>query len=125
MKSANALLEVPSNGQIVAAGTSIQAIVISDIVSYPSVKPPAASNPPPSRFGPSGKNISTDVSQLAASQDVEVKVAILTVSDTVSSGAGPDRRYLSFLFVMLNRNAIAILLHVICFLKYIEKSRFC
>lgn len=24
-----------------------------------------------------------------------VKVAILTVSDTVSSGAGPDRRYLS------------------------------
>jgi gephyrin len=32
MKSANALLEVPSTGQILAAGTSIQAILISDVV---------------------------------------------------------------------------------------------
>ncbi|OEL31921.1 Molybdopterin biosynthesis protein CNX1 [Dichanthelium oligosanthes] len=87
MKSANALLEVPSTGQILAAGTSIQAIFISDTVTYPSDKPPAASNPLPS-----AKGDSTDVPQVAASKNSEIKVAILTVSDTVSSGSGPDRR---------------------------------
>ncbi|WVZ87537.1 hypothetical protein U9M48_034160 [Paspalum notatum var. saurae] len=91
MKSANALLEVPSTSQILAAGTFIQAILISDIISSPSDKLPAASSPSPSGVGPSAKSISMDVPQLAASQDAEVKVAILTVSDTVSSGAGPDR----------------------------------
>jgi gephyrin len=95
MKSANALLEVPSTGQTLAAGTYIQAILISDIISYPSDKLHTAPDPPPSHFGPSSKSISTDVPQLSASQNAEVKVAILTVSDTVSSGAGPDRRYLS------------------------------
>ena len=127
MKSANALLEVPSTGQILAAGTSIQAILILDIISYPSDIPPAASDTRPSHFAPSSKSISTDVPQLAASQDAEVKVAILTVSDTVSSGAGPDRRYLSkldtFFFIILNRNAIAILLHVIWFLKIFKRSK--
>ncbi|GJN01448.1 hypothetical protein PR202_ga18715 [Eleusine coracana subsp. coracana] len=91
MKSANALLEVPSAGQILAAGTSIQAIVISDIISSPSNELPPTSNPLPSQFSPSAKSVSTDVPQVATSQDAEVKVAILTVSDTVSSGAGPDR----------------------------------
>ncbi|CAL5029510.1 unnamed protein product [Urochloa decumbens] len=91
MKSANALLEVLSTGQILAAGTSIQAILISDIISYPSDKLPAASDPPSSHLGPSSKRISSYVPQPAASQNAEVKVAILTVSDTVSSGAGPDR----------------------------------
>jgi len=111
MKSANALLEVPSTGQILAAGTSIQAILISDIITSPLDKLPAPSNPHPPHCGPSAKSISTDVSQIASPQDAEVKVAILTVSDTVSSGAGPDRRYLSklswtpFSFVMCNRNA--------------------
>ena len=127
MKSANALLEVPSTGQILAAGTSIQAILISDTISYPLDKPPAASDKRPSHFAPSSKSISTDVPQVAASQDAEVKVAILTVSDTVSSGAGPDRRYLSkldtFFFIILNRNAIAILLHVIWFLKIFKRSK--
>lgn len=97
MKSANALLEIPSTGQILAAGTYIQAIVISDIISSPSDKLPAAVNPSPSHFISSAKSVSTDVPQVAASQDAEVKVAILTVSDTVSSGAGPDRRYYSSL----------------------------
>ena len=110
MKSANALLEVPSTGQMLAAGTSIQAIIISDIITSPSDKLPSPSNPHSSHFGPSAKSISADLSQIASSQDGEVKVAILTVSDTVSSGAGPDRRYLSklvtFFFVMPNRNAI-------------------
>ncbi|XP_066348312.1 molybdopterin biosynthesis protein CNX1-like isoform X2 [Miscanthus floridulus] len=91
MKSANALLEVPSTGQILAAGTSIQAILISDIITSPLDKLPAPSNPHPPHCGPSVKSISTDVSQIASPQDAEVKVAILTVSDTVSSGAGPDR----------------------------------
>jgi gephyrin len=86
MKSANAFLEVPSTGHILAAGTSIQAIVISDIINSPSYELPTASNPLPA-----AKSISTYVPQVAASQVAEVKVAILTVSDTVSSGAGPDR----------------------------------
>lgn len=90
MKSANALLEVPSTGQMLAAGKSIQAMLISDIISSISDKLPASSNPPSSPFGPSAKSISSDAPMLAA-QDAEVKVAILTVSDTVSSGAGPDR----------------------------------
>jgi gephyrin len=93
MKSANALLEIPSTGQILAAGTSIQAILISDIITS-SDNLPTPSNPYPS-CGPSAKSISADVSQIASPQGAEVKVAILTVSDTVSSGAGPDRRYLS------------------------------
>lgn len=109
MKSANALLEIPSTGQILAAGTSIQAIIISDIITS-SDKLHSPSNPHSSHLGPSAKSISADVSQIASSQDGEVKVAILTVSDTVSSGAGPDRRYLSklvtFFFLMPNRNAI-------------------
>ncbi|CAM0902194.1 unnamed protein product [Alopecurus aequalis] len=90
MKSANALLEVPSSGQILAAGASLQAILISDITSPPLDKLPVASSPLSSHFV-SAKSASTDVSQAAVSKNAEVKVAILTVSDTVSSGAGPDR----------------------------------
>ncbi|KQJ85115.1 hypothetical protein BRADI_5g24930v3 [Brachypodium distachyon] len=93
MKSANALLEVPASGQTLAAGVSIQAIVIADITSPPLYKQPAATTTSllPTHFVSSAKSMSTDVSQVAASQNAEVKVAILTVSDTVSSGAGPDR----------------------------------
>jgi gephyrin len=94
MKSVNAMLEVPSTGQILAAGTSIQAILISDIITSLD-KLPAPSNPHPSRFGSFAESIFTDISQIASPQDAEVKVAILTLSDTVSSGAGPDRRYSS------------------------------
>uniref|UniRef100_A0A0E0DJI3 Molybdopterin biosynthesis protein CNX1 n=1 Tax=Oryza meridionalis TaxID=40149 RepID=A0A0E0DJI3_9ORYZ len=91
MKSANALLEVPLVGQMLEAGTSMQAILISDMTSSPFDKLPTASNPLPSHLFPSAKSVSTDLSQVPASQNTEVKVAILTVSDTVSSGAGPDR----------------------------------
>uniref|UniRef100_A0A0E0KWA5 Molybdopterin biosynthesis protein CNX1 n=1 Tax=Oryza punctata TaxID=4537 RepID=A0A0E0KWA5_ORYPU len=93
MKSANALLEVPLVGQMLEAGTSMQAILISDMTSSPFDKLPTASNPLPSHLFPPAKSVSTDLSQVPASQNTEVKVAILTVSDTVSSGAGPDRRY--------------------------------
>uniref|UniRef100_A0ACD5UD92 Uncharacterized protein n=1 Tax=Avena sativa TaxID=4498 RepID=A0ACD5UD92_AVESA len=91
MKSANALLEVPSSGKILAAGASIQAILISDITIPPLDKLTAASSPLSSHFVSSAKSASTVVPQVAGSQNAEVKVAILTVSDTVSSGAGPDR----------------------------------
>uniref|UniRef100_A0A453D5B2 Molybdopterin biosynthesis protein CNX1 n=2 Tax=Aegilops tauschii subsp. strangulata TaxID=200361 RepID=A0A453D5B2_AEGTS len=91
MKSANALLEVQSSGQILAAGASVQAILISDITSPPLDKLPAASSPISSHIVSSAKSASADAPQVAASQNAEVKVAILTVSDTVSSGGGPDR----------------------------------
>ncbi|KAL5214681.1 hypothetical protein ABZP36_003833 [Zizania latifolia] len=90
MKSANALLEVPMVGQMLAAGTSMQAILISDMSSSPFDELPTASNPLSYHLS-SAKSASTDLSQVAASQNSEIKVAILTVSDTVSSGAGPDR----------------------------------
>jgi gephyrin len=92
MKSANALLEVQSSGQILAAGTSVQAILISDITSPPLDKLPAASAPL-SHFVSSTKSASADVPRVGAFHNAEVKVAILTVSDTFSSGACPDRRY--------------------------------
>ncbi|XWS28464.1 hypothetical protein CRYUN_Cryun25bG0071900 [Craigia yunnanensis] len=60
MKSANAFLELPGTGRVITAGSSVSAIVISDL---------------------SGDG----------SQDAQFKVAVLTVSDTVASGAVPDR----------------------------------
>ncbi|XP_072970141.1 molybdopterin biosynthesis protein CNX1 [Typha angustifolia] len=79
MKSANALLELPATGNMLTTGTSVSAILISDISNFPLIKlpdrlVPLAYTPTP-----------------IASQEAKVKVAILTVSDTVSSGAGPDR----------------------------------
>ncbi|KAK7372644.1 hypothetical protein VNO80_06031 [Phaseolus coccineus] len=83
MKSANALLEFPATGRVVPAGTTVSAIIISDLAfdenhmssdaafSLPGIKSP---------------KITTD-----SSGDAEVRVAILTVSDTVAMGAGPDR----------------------------------
>ncbi|KAJ4807738.1 hypothetical protein LUZ62_020304 [Rhynchospora pubera] len=82
MKSANALLELQATNQILPAGTSIQAILLSDKVNTQYL---------------CESNIDTSVRQPGpgfTSQNTassEVKVAILTVSDTVSSGAGPDR----------------------------------
>ncbi|XP_073003333.1 molybdopterin biosynthesis protein CNX1 [Typha latifolia] len=79
MKSANALLELSATGNMLTTGTSVPAILISDISNFPLIKlpdrlVPLAYTPTP-----------------IASQEAKVKVAILTVSDTVSSGAGPDR----------------------------------
>ena len=47
---------------------------------------------------------------------IQVKVAILTVSDTVASGAGPDRRLVSFLFGKLT-NALKF---VWAFTQYLD-----
>jgi gephyrin len=84
MKSANALLEIQVTNEILPSGTSVQAILLSDKVKTQYQR-----------------EITTDCSVRSSgpgftfekTMPSEVKVAVLTVSDTVSSGAGPDRRY--------------------------------
>ena len=79
MKSANSLLELPAREGVIAPGTLVSAILISDIIgSHEKFKVPlpTVSNHTQSEIGSQA-----------------TKVAILTVSDTVNSGAGPDRRY--------------------------------
>lgn len=88
MKSANALLELPATGSVISAGSSVSAIVISDFGSTDdgnSVSSPILAS---TLQGNKPKEVTTD-----GSQDAEPRVAVLTVSDTVASGAGPDRRY--------------------------------
>lgn len=93
MKSANALLELPSTGQILGAGTSLQTILLSDIGScFPlnqsgSVTPKSSSHP---------ENTANSMPLGIVLQERNVKVAILTISDTVAFGVGPDRRYFMF-----------------------------
>lgn len=85
MKSANALLELPATGSVISAGTSVSAIIISDISSAAIIK----SSSSPGSASHIERFRTQEVS--AASPDAEFRVAILTVSDTVASGAGPDR----------------------------------
>ena len=80
MKSANALLELPVAGILLPAGTTVSAIIISDLLSSAVKKDLVLLSSSPTE---------TAVSE---SQHPAVKVAILTVSDTVATGAGPDRR---------------------------------
>lgn len=85
MKTANALLELPVKVGVLAAGTSVPAIIFSDLSSTTSAKSSLMLDP----TFPLQKQEVT----IHESFDFEFKVAILTVSDTVASGAGPDRRY--------------------------------
>ncbi|KAI3918498.1 hypothetical protein MKX01_041818 [Papaver californicum] len=78
MKSANALLMLPAR----------KAIVISDISSLPVNNPSRTVGLLPV-FDSNKANVQT----MAESQEAEVRVAILTVSDTVASGKRPDRRW--------------------------------
>lgn len=87
MKSANALLELPAGGSLISAGTSVSAIKISDFSSTGIIETGLGSALVSTMKGSTTKEGSTD-----ASEDT-CKVAILTVSDTVASGTGPDRRY--------------------------------
>ncbi|PKA56689.1 Molybdopterin biosynthesis protein CNX1 [Apostasia shenzhenica] len=92
MKTANALLELPPTGQILPAGTSVQAVLISDISSFPlvqSVNEMTSSSSLPGSI--STRSTPSDMKTNVVPQASVVKVAILTVSDTVASGAGPDR----------------------------------
>lgn len=94
MKSANALLELPATGHVLPVGTSVQAILISDISSFSQNKSSDGSSFSLHQEHAVKSNNSIDKQMDAASPE-KVMVAILTVSDTVASGAGPDRRYVN------------------------------
>ncbi|KAG5239283.1 molybdopterin biosynthesis protein [Salix suchowensis] len=74
MKSANALLELPATGSVLPAGTSVP----SEIGLSSGLTSSAQRNT--SRESIAGETLNG-----------EFRVAVLTVSDTVASGAGPDR----------------------------------
>ncbi|KZV30397.1 hypothetical protein F511_21097 [Dorcoceras hygrometricum] len=86
MKSANALLELPATGNPIPAGTSVPAILISDLSCPTGVRclpsPNSVCIPPES---------APNKADQGKVEDSGVRVAILTVSDTVASGTGPDR----------------------------------
>lgn len=88
MKSANALLELPATGAVLPAGTSVTAVLISDLTAI------ATSNGllPTKSVAKHQTSASRDLTA-EKNSDINFKVAVLTVSDTVASGAGPDRRY--------------------------------
>ncbi|EXB53803.1 Molybdopterin biosynthesis protein CNX1 [Morus notabilis] len=86
MKSANALLELPATGSLIPAGSSVSAIIITDLSRTAITKNTLTSNPTSPLQANAKKEVNAN-----ASQDSEFKLAILTVSDTVASGAGPDR----------------------------------
>lgn len=92
MKSANALLELPATALILTAGTSVSAILIADISSFPLSKMVDGMTSVSLHQGYVSQSNITTTQLGSSSQELKVKVAILTVSDTVASGAGPDRR---------------------------------
>lgn len=91
MRSANALLELPASGKLVPAGTSVPAILISDIAAVSGNKSFPAVRDKDARHGSTSENTCLDKSVVESAY----RVAILTVSDTVARGNGPDRRYFS------------------------------
>ncbi|XP_074556443.1 molybdopterin biosynthesis protein CNX1 isoform X1 [Curcuma longa] len=89
MKSANALLELPATDQIIEAGTSVRAILISDVNNISTSKLTEQVASSSIKLGQTAQHSAIQIGN--TSQASMVRVAILTVSDTVSSGAGPDR----------------------------------
>ncbi|KAJ8750128.1 hypothetical protein K2173_014043 [Erythroxylum novogranatense] len=85
MKSANALLELPATGSVIPAGTSVTAIVIADLGSTDAIESSVLESAA-SQHRDSSRKLSTNDSQHG-----DFRVAILTVSDTVALGGGPDR----------------------------------
>lgn len=96
MKSANALLELPPSGNLIPAGTSLEAIIISDIIGFTGTSSMPSSVPARVTQQSNDSNVGT-----GKSDGSEFRVAILTVSDTVASGLGPDRRYFTSLLSCL------------------------
>ncbi|KAK2431297.1 molybdopterin biosynthesis CNX1 protein / molybdenum cofactor biosynthesis enzyme CNX1 (CNX1) [Trifolium repens] len=86
MKSANALLEFPATGSVVSAGTPVAAIIISNLRPVDFGKNHISSNSTFTLPGIKSDKITTD-----SSGGADLRVAILTVSDTVAAGTGPDR----------------------------------
>jgi gephyrin len=91
MKSANALLELPAGNKILPAGTMVWALLISDVSSMPVFQTSVSMEHVLSGQGASAKYENIFNNSQEEHIDTSVKVAILTVSDTVASGAGPDR----------------------------------
>ncbi|GLT48396.1 hypothetical protein SLA2020_220260 [Shorea laevis] len=85
MKSANALLELPAAKGVVSPGTSLSAIIISDLGGS---APSSGALQSDSATTSQGNKLSETADK---SQEAQFRVAILTVSDTVASGAGPDQ----------------------------------
>ncbi|RYR45797.1 hypothetical protein Ahy_A07g031584 isoform B [Arachis hypogaea] len=85
MKSANAFLELPPTGSVLSAGSVVSAIIISDL-GPGAFSENCIPSDPVVVSGTKTRRITAD-----SSPDSEVRVAILTVSDTVATGAGPDR----------------------------------
>jgi gephyrin len=81
LRSANALLEIPKGHGFVASGDVVPALLIADFNNFPS-------GTTKSSYHNAEKQVTDNVSDAQP----KVKVAILTVSDTVASGQGVDRR---------------------------------
>ncbi|CAN1247711.1 Molybdopterin biosynthesis protein CNX1 [Linum perenne] len=94
MKSANVLLELPATGTLIPAGTSVSAVVITDLsciaIPVDHISSELAS--------------STQSTSNETAVGSEVSVAVLTVSDTVASGTGPDRRYGDSCFYYISKS---------------------
>lgn len=109
MKSANALLELSPSGKLIPAGTSVPAIVISDIMGISGSSSFHSVELKDNRQGIISENVSEAL-------DSAYRVAILTVSDTVALGKGPDRRYFnkfdwhSYLLLILNHTLYVYLI---------------
>lgn len=91
MKSANALLELPAGNKILPAGTMVWALLISDVSSMPVPQTSASMDNVLSGQLSSAKHENIFKNSQEEHSDTSVKVAVLTVSDTVACGAGPDR----------------------------------
>ncbi|KAJ7550938.1 hypothetical protein O6H91_07G125800 [Diphasiastrum complanatum] len=96
MKSANVLLELPSANQTLPPGSVVSALVIGDIGSMPAGPSKVQSTTNSQIFSTqSARSIQRDLkhekTDVGPRPSSSTKVAILTVSDTVASGAGPDR----------------------------------
>lgn len=86
MKSANALLELPPSGGEIPSGTPISTILIPDTSGFALGKDLSSSDLDTVTQGTMSMKVTADAPVCST-----YKVAILTVSDTVASGAGPDR----------------------------------
>lgn len=82
---ANALLELPPSSSF-PAGTSVVATIISDLIGFDW-----SSSLPSSNIITSTQRSDSNNTDAGKHGDLEFRVGILTVSDTVASGNGPDR----------------------------------
>lgn len=87
---ANALLELPMTASIIPAGSLVSAVLISDIPSFSIGRTENSMNLLSSNLDSSAQIVKVETE---IDNESQIKVGILTVSDTVSSGNGPDRRY--------------------------------